>query len=183
MFQETENLQSLRGCQTSSRNTMLTAHPWPKVNSNYIQPLSTTYYLGKKVWTASRDPSRCTHSSHRCHHAAHAYTGVPCSHKGQRSKPRRQRSRGRRQGGQLGGSLPRIEPGLGVRNKDQPGLSLRTKDQPVTLQLKQGGNVQALKLPTDKLEPNKKYYVTFTLKPKENGKHQFENIQRQSSVY
>ena len=97
-----------------------------------------------------------------------------------RSKPRRQRSRGR---GHPGGSLPRIEPGLGGRSKDQPGLSLRTKDQPVTLQLKQGGNVQALKLPTDKLEPNKKYYVTFTLKPKENGKHQFENIQRQSSVY
>ena len=131
--------------------------------------------------TASRDPSRCTHSSHRCHHAAHAYTGVPCSVANKRSKPRRQRSRAR---GHPGGSLPRIDPGLGLRSKDQPGgLSLRTKDQPVTLQLKQGGNVQALKLPTDKLEPNKKYYVTFTLKPKENGKHQFENIQRQSSVY
>lgn len=166
---------------------MLTAHLWPKVNKYNIFCRTLLYIdytiSGKKVWTASRDPSRCTHSSHRCHHAAHAYTGVPCSHKGQRSKPKRQRSRGRGLGGHPGGSLPRIEPGLGLRNKDQPGLSLRTKDQPVTLQLKQGGNVQALKLPTDKLEPNKKYYVTFTLKPKENGKHQFENIQRQSSVY
>ena len=143
-------------------------------------------FSGKKVLTASRDPSRCTHSSHRCHHAAHAYTGVPCSasQRRQRSKPRRQRSRGRSHEAHLGGPLPRIEPGLSMsRNKAQPGLTLRTKDQPVTLQLKQGGNVQALKLPTDKLEPNKKYYVTFTLKPKENGKHQFENIQRQSSVY
>ena len=53
---------------------------------------------------------------------------------------------------------------------------------PVTLQLKQGGSVQALRLPTDKLEPNKKYYVTFTLKPKETpaSSQRFEHLQRQS---
>ena len=133
--------------------------------------------------TASRDPSRCTHSSHRCHHAAHAYTGVPCSGAGTARRHQQQRHRQRKPGagrqapaggaagghqGPGGGVLPRIG------QQQQP---------PVTLQLKQGGSVQALRLPTDKLEPNKKYYVTFTLKPKENGKHQFENVQRQSSVY
>ena len=58
----------------------------------------------------------------------------------------------------------------------------RAKDQPVTLQLKQGPNVQALKLPTDKLEPNKKYYVTFTLKPKDStsSRQQFDHRHRQS---
>ena len=61
------------------------------------------------------------------------------------------------------------------------GTGKKSKDAPVTLQLKQGGNVQALRLPTEKLEPNKKYYVTFTLKPRENGNgsHQFDNFQRQ----
>ena len=114
-------------------------------------------FSGRKVVTASRDASRCTHSSHRCHHAAHAYTGVPCSSAAVK-KPRKIQRTG------AGGVLPKIERG---------------KDQPVTLQLKQGGNVQALRLPTEKLEPNKKYYVTFTLKPKDNGNHQFENFQRQ----
>ena len=133
--------------------------------------------------TASRDPSRCTHSSHRCHHAAHAYTGVPCSGAGTARRHQQQRHRQRKPGagrqapaggaagghqGPGGGVLPRIG---------------QQQQRPVTLQLKQGGSVQALRLPTDKLEPNKKYYVTFTLKPKENGKHQFENVQRQSSVY
>ena len=117
-------------------------------------------FSGRKVVTASRDASRCTHSSHRCHHAAHAYTGVPCSSAAVK-KPRKIQRTG---AGGVSGVLPKIERG---------------KDQPVTLQLKQGGNVQALRLPTEKLEPNKKYYVTFTLKPKENGNHQFENFQRQ----
>ena len=96
--------------------------------------------------TASRDPSRCTHSSHRCHHAAHAYTGVPCSvsSKRQRSKSRKP---ARRQA--MGSMLPNI---------GNSGAGRKGPDQPVTLQLKQGGNVQALRLPTEKLEPNKKYY-------------------------
>ena len=107
----------------------------------------------------SRDASRCTHSSHRCHHAAHAYTGVPCS-----SQARR-RLRSRRISSKP--VLPQISGSSSL--KSSVVTTGRTKDQPVTLQLRQGPNVQALKLPTDKLEPNKKYYVTFTLKPKDSG--------------
>ena len=135
-----------------------------------------------------RDASRCTHSSHRCHHAAHAYTGVPCSTATRRSKARKLIKKSSFNGAAM---LPRIDNskrGSGAAYRELQNFSLnsvyflgsRGKEQPVTLQLKQGGNVQALRLPTEKLEPNKKYYVTFTLKPKENGKHQFENYQRQS---
>ena len=125
--------------------------------------------------TGSRDASRCTHSSHRCHHAAHAYTGVPCS-----SQARRRLRRGR----SLQASkpvLPKIS-GTSSSLKSSVLTTGRAKDQPVTLQLKQGPNVQALKLPTDKLEPNKKYYVTFTLKPKDSGSHRehFDHRHRQS---
>ena len=121
--------------------------------------------------TGARDTSRCPHSSHRCHHAAHAYTGVPCSAAAKRKmKSRKVTSKP---------VLPRISGQTGVKTT----LSTsRSQDQPVTLQLKQGPNVQALKLPTDKLEPNKKYYVTFTLKPKESPSsgHRFDHLQRQS---
>ena len=133
----------------------------------------------------ARDASRCTHSSHRCHHAAHAYTGVPCS-----SQARR-RLRARKSASKH--VLPKIsgQPQSSVRTSVSTGrgreqsvtLPGRSKEQPVTLQLKQGQNIQALKLPTDKLEPNKKYYVTFTLKPKDSQSntagHHFEHLQRQ----
>ena len=123
--------------------------------------------------TSSRDASRCTHSSHRCHHAAHAYTGVPCS-----SQARR-RLRTRRISSKP--VLPKIS-GSSSSVKSSVVTTGRGKDQPVTFQLKQGPNVQALKLPTDKLEPNKKYYVTFTLKPKDSGSHRqhFDHRHRQS---
>ena len=125
--------------------------------------------------TTTRDASHCTHSSHRCHHAAHAYTGVPCSS----SQARRTRLRSRRLASKP--VLPKIS-GSSSSLKSSVVTTGRTKDQPVTLQLKQGPNVQALKLPTDKLEPNKKYYVTFTLKPKDSGSHrqQFDHRHRQS---
>ena len=139
--------------------------------------------------TASRDPSRCTHSSHRCHHAAHAYTGVPCSGAGTARRHQQQRHRQRKPGAGRQAPAGGAGGGGGAAGGHQgPGGGVlprigQQQQPPVTLQLKQGGSVQALRLPTDKLEPNKKYYVTFTLKPKENGKHQFENVQRQSSVY
>ena len=121
----------------------------------------------------SRDASRCTHSSHRCHHAAHAYTGVPCSsHTRRKLRARKVASKP--------SVLPRIS---GQSSSVKTAVSTaRSKDPPVTLQLKQGPNVQALKLPTDKLEPNKKYYVTFTLKPKETpaSSQRYEHLQRQS---
>ena len=34
---------------------------------------------------------------------------------------------------------------------------------PVTLQLQHAGSTQAIRLPTDKLEQNKKYYVRWTI--------------------
>ena len=117
-----------------------------------------------KVVTSNRNPSHCTHSSHRwgyhqcsissktnperCHHAAHAYTGVPCS------KYRRRRARRDHQA--QDGVLPRLAGGGAAKSGRL--RSFNPKD-PVTLQLKHGGGSQAIRLPTDKLEQNKKYYV------------------------
>ena len=84
----------------------------------------------------------------RCHHAAHAYTGVPCS------KYRRRRARRDHQA--QDGVLPRLAGGGAAKSGRL--RSFNPKD-PVTLQLKHGGGSQAIRLPTDKLEQNKKYYV------------------------
>ena len=120
-----------------------------------------------KLVTPASDPARCTHSSHRCHHAAHAYTAVPCSR-----QPGRRRARGRaRQAAQL----PRLP--------STTTSSSTGRAEPVTVKIKAGaGSSQAVRLPTDKLEQNKKYYVTFTLKPKPGGgpggRRQVESYQR-----
>ena len=125
--------------------------------------------------TSSRDASRCTHSSHRCHHAAHAYTGVPCSSQARRRLRTRRVAASKPVLPKISGSSSSVKSSV---------LTTGRKDQPVTLQLKQGPNVQALKLPTDKLEPNKKYYVTFTLKPKDSASHrQHLDHRHRQSVY
>ncbi|GLH13301.1 Uncharacterized protein GBIM_17887, partial [Gryllus bimaculatus] len=113
------------------------------------------------------NPVLCTHGTHRCHHAAHAYTGVPCAAyitKGQHPHTRRGGAGGaggRASSDPAGGFLPRIDLGSAG-----PGRSLRYVDpaRPVTLELSHGRDKQVISLPTDKLDRNKRYYVTFTIK-------------------
>ena len=100
---------------------------------------------------AKQSTSMDEKSPPRCHHAAHAYTGVPCS------KYRRRRARRDQQASQ-DGVLPRLPGGTLKSGRLR---SFNPKD-PVTLQLKHGGGSQAIRLPTDKLEQNKKYYVRYT---------------------
>ncbi|XP_063232141.1 uncharacterized protein LOC134536319 [Bacillus rossius redtenbacheri] len=101
------------------------------------------------------DPALCTHGTHRCHHAAHAYTGVPCAayitklnHHHVAKGPAAAR----------GGFLPRIDPGL------PRGLRYVDPSRPVTLELSRGADRQVVSLPTERLDRNKRYYVTFTIK-------------------
>ena len=97
------------------------------------------------------DPAFCTNSTHRCHHATHAYTGEAC-------KPTR-KSRSV--------ILPKIDSGLGDKRRRHKSLSVHGKaiqgSDPLTLELKTGKSPQSVQLPTDTLDKEKKYMVTFTI--------------------
>lgn len=63
--------------------------------------------------------------------------------------------------------LPRIEPsGPPVPADQEITKCLRRVDpnRPVTLELSHGGEKQIISLPTQNLNKNKKYFVTFTIK-------------------
>ncbi|KAK9884114.1 hypothetical protein WA026_005068 [Henosepilachna vigintioctopunctata] len=97
---------------------------------------------------APSNPLLCTRSTHRCMHATHAYTGVPCA-----------------------AYLPKLDhhtiPKIGF-NSCKPGTggflpNINTKKN-VTLELCHGSDKQIISLPADRLDQNKRYYVTFTVK-------------------
>ncbi|KAL1460798.1 hypothetical protein WDU94_012744 [Cyamophila willieti] len=110
------------------------------------------------------NPFHCTHSTYRCYHATHAYTGIPCAayiakidhhtlpKPGMDIIP--------------GTFLPRIEPTTPHAPDQEITKCLRHVDpnRPVTLELSHGGEKQIISLPTQNLNKNKKYFVTFTIK-------------------
>ncbi|XP_071548370.1 uncharacterized protein [Panulirus ornatus] len=133
-----------------------------------------------------RDPSVCNHTTHRCHHAAHAYTGVPCAayigyHRRRKASNNNNNNNNNKQvslpriagstagGGTAGGTAgaspappqdgARVAPGepIGLRNYDPK--------KPLTVELQHGLARQQIVLPTDILDKNKKYHLTFSIKP------------------
>uniref|UniRef100_A0A8D8Q1Z5 Ankyrin-2 n=1 Tax=Cacopsylla melanoneura TaxID=428564 RepID=A0A8D8Q1Z5_9HEMI len=110
------------------------------------------------------NPFHCTHSTYRCYHATHAYTGIPCAayiakidhhtlpKPGMDIIP--------------GTFLPRIEHATPHAPDQEITKCLRHVDpnRPVTLELSHGGEKQIISLPTQNLNKNKKYFVTFTIK-------------------
>ncbi|KAL3285618.1 hypothetical protein HHI36_000146 [Cryptolaemus montrouzieri] len=99
---------------------------------------------------APSNPLLCTRSTHRCMHATHAYTGVPCA-----------------------AYLPKLDhhtiPKIGFNNC-KPGTGFLPNINPkkaVTLELCHGNDKQVISLPADRLDQNKRYYVTFTVKGNE----------------
>ncbi|RZF43086.1 hypothetical protein LSTR_LSTR001264 [Laodelphax striatellus] len=113
-------------------------------------------------------PAYCTHSTHRCSHATHAYTGIPCAayitKANHHTVPKPPRS----------GFLPKIEA-PDKRSKEGQSAEiarcLRYVDpsRPVTLELSHGKDRQVISLPTENLDKNKRYYVTFTIKGGESA--------------
>ncbi|XP_045466951.1 ankycorbin isoform X2 [Harmonia axyridis] len=101
---------------------------------------------------APNNPLLCTRSTHRCMHATHAYTGVPCA-----------------------AYLPKLDhhtiPKIGF-NDCKPGtggfLPNINPKKSVTLELCHGNDKQVISLPADRLDQNKRYYVTFTVKGNED---------------
>nr|XP_022914006.1 ankyrin repeat domain-containing protein 12 [Onthophagus taurus] len=94
------------------------------------------------------NPLLCTQSTHRCLHATHAYTGIPCA-----------------------AYLPKMDhhtiPKIGYSCKPQGFLPHIHPKKTVTLELLHGNDKQVISLPTDRLDQNKRYYVTFTVKGQE----------------
>ncbi|OWR50190.1 hypothetical protein KGM_214584 [Danaus plexippus plexippus] len=103
------------------------------------------------------NPCLCTSKTHRCFHAVHAYTGIPCSayipykwNHHTMPKPATAVSKTRSKG-----FLPKI-------NSKPPSGKAH-----VTLEVSHGTERQLIALPAEKLDKNKRYYVTFTVKGSE----------------
>ncbi|XP_069186277.1 uncharacterized protein [Procambarus clarkii] len=133
----------------------------------------------------SRDASVCNHTTHRCHHAAHAYTGVPCAayigYRGRKRAPvtstnTKQVSLPRIAGtsntssgggGTLAGSPRPAHDTVQTWSKPGEPVGLRNYDpkKPLTVELQHGLARQQIILPTETLDKNKKYHLTFSIKP------------------
>ncbi|RVE55310.1 hypothetical protein evm_000208 [Chilo suppressalis] len=105
------------------------------------------------------NPCLCTSKTHRCFHAVHAYTGIPCSayipYKWDHHtmpKPATAGSTAKSKG-----FLPKI-------NSKPPTGSSKAH---VTLEVSHGTEKQLIALPAERLDKNKRYYVTFTVKGSE----------------
>ncbi|CAF4910357.1 unnamed protein product [Pieris macdunnoughi] len=105
------------------------------------------------------NPCLCTSKTHRCFHAVHAYTGIPCSayipHKWNHHtmpKPATANAATKSKG-----FLPKIHT--------KPSSS--SGKAHVTLEVSHGTEKQLIALPAEKLDKNKRYYVTFTVKGSE----------------
>ncbi|GBP61177.1 Ankyrin repeat, PH and SEC7 domain containing protein secG [Eumeta japonica] len=106
------------------------------------------------------NPCLCTSKTHRCFHAVHAYTGIPCSayipYKwNHHTMPKPSTAGG---AARSKGFLPKInsKPPTGAGGKAH-----------VTLEVSHGSEKQLIALPAERLDRNKRYYVTFTVKGSE----------------
>ncbi|XP_050354072.1 ankycorbin isoform X1 [Nymphalis io] len=102
------------------------------------------------------NPCLCTSKTHRCFHAVHAYTGIPCSayipYKWNHHTMPKPATAGT---SKSKGFLPKI-------NSKPPSGKAH-----VTLEVSHGTERQLIALPAEKLDKNKRYYVTFTVKGSE----------------
>ncbi|XP_013192052.2 protein phosphatase 1 regulatory subunit 12A [Amyelois transitella] len=105
------------------------------------------------------NPCLCTSKTHRCFHAVHAYTGVPCAaylpYKWDHHTMPKPATAG--PSTKAKGFLPKI-------NSKPPSGSGKAH---VTLEVSHGNEKQLIALPAERLDKNKRYYVTFTVKGSE----------------
>ncbi|KAM7362243.1 uncharacterized protein ACRADG_013030 isoform 2-T2 [Cochliomyia hominivorax] len=108
---------------------------------------------------------QCTTRTHRCLHAAHAYTGIPCA----AYIPMMNHH-----------TMPKF--GFGPYKKTGVGSFYLPKilttgtacNGKVALELSHGKSKQLISLPSEKLDSNKRYFVTFTVK--ETDKQQQQGV-------
>ncbi|KAJ2944770.1 hypothetical protein O0L34_g1659 [Tuta absoluta] len=124
-----------------------------------IKPVDFDYGESElyKMSSVPDNPCLCTSKTHRCFHAVHAYTGIPCSayipYKWDHHTMPKPATAG--PSTKSKGFLPKIN------SKPPPGKAH------VTLEVSHGSERQLIALPAEKLDKNKRYYVTFTVKGSE----------------
>ncbi|XP_023170971.2 ankycorbin [Drosophila hydei] len=155
-----------------------------KPGTNNFQNINEVYEEAERRlspdYNAYEKALHCTTKTHRCLHAAHAYTGIPCAayipmmnhHTmpkfgfGQYKKAGSVSSfylpkiltSGRASSGRVGAGM---DVGVGV----DVGFGGSGKcSHKVALELSHGKSKQLISLPANKLDSNKRYYVTFTVK-------------------
>ncbi|KAH8382604.1 hypothetical protein KR009_004375, partial [Drosophila setifemur] len=116
---------------------------------------------------------QCTTKTHRCLHAAHAYTGIPCAAyipmMNHHTMPKFGFGPYKKTGSVSSFFLPKIltsgraSSGRAGGMGGSAGGGSRCNHK-VALELSHGKNKQLISLPAEKLDSNKRYYVTFTVK-------------------
>ncbi|XP_055324548.1 ankycorbin [Sitodiplosis mosellana] len=145
-----------------------------KNGSNNFQNISDVYLEAER--RLSPDYSRCkkaiycTSKTHRCLHAAHAYTGIPCAAYIPMMNHHTMPKYGFGKTSMGSFYLPKIcTKGGGISGSGKCG-SGNSSHNTVSLELSHGSQKQLITLPAEKLDNNKRYYVTFTLKENEQSK-------------
>ncbi|XP_075982855.1 uncharacterized protein LOC142981068 isoform X2 [Anticarsia gemmatalis] len=145
--------ESLRKLQKSGKKHLDKLPERPPVDFDYGE--SELY----KMSAIPDNPCLCTSKTHRCFHAVHAYTGIPCSayipYKWDHHTMPKPATAG--PSTKSKGFLPKIS------SKPPSG----TGKAHVTLEVSHGTEKQLIALPAEKLDKNKRYYVTFTVKGSE----------------
>ncbi|XP_062703206.1 ankyrin repeat domain-containing protein 12 isoform X2 [Aedes albopictus] len=122
----------------------------------------------------------CTTKTHRCLHATHAYTGIPCAAyipmMNHHTMPKLGFGPYKSSPSGVGSFfLPKIL--TNPTDRSCPGSSASYlapigsggSASKVALELTHGSNKQIITLPSEKLDNNKRYYVTFTLNPNDSN--------------
>ncbi|XP_036673554.3 uncharacterized protein [Drosophila suzukii] len=134
---------------------------------------------------------QCTTKTHRCLHAAHAYTGIPCAAyipmMNHHTMPKFGFGSYKKTGSVSSFFLPKIlTSGRASSGRAAGGMgggmggsaSGNRCNHKVALELSHGKNKQLISLPAEKLDSNKRYYVTFTVKDS-SGPSAYQQQQQQ----
>ncbi|KAH8388259.1 hypothetical protein KR093_002299, partial [Drosophila rubida] len=157
-----------------------------KPGTNNFQNINEVYEEAERRlspdYNAYEKALQCTTKTHRCLHAAHAYTGIPCAAyipmMNHHTMPKfgfgaykkagsvssfylpKILTSGRASSGRGAGGGVGVDIGVGFGGARGGGKC----SHKVALELSHGKSKQLISLPADKLDSNKRYYVTFTVK-------------------
>ncbi|XP_034488531.1 ankycorbin [Drosophila innubila] len=172
-----------------------------KPGTNNFQNINEVYEEAERRlspdYNAYEKALQCTTKTHRCLHAAHAYTGIPCAAyipmMNHHTMPKFGFGPYKKAGSVSSFYLPKIltsgrassgrtDVGVGVDIGVGIGSGAGKCNHKVALELSHGKSKQLISLPADKLDSNKRYYVTFTVKDSPGQQNQqHHQQQRQSS--
>ncbi|XP_068155259.1 LOW QUALITY PROTEIN: uncharacterized protein [Drosophila tropicalis] len=166
-----------------------------KPGTNNFQNINEVYEEAERRlspdYNAYEKALQCTTKTHRCLHAAHAYTGIPCAAyipmMNHHTMPKFGFGAYKKSDNVSSFYLPKIltsgrassggAVGGGGAGYIGGGRGNRCNHK-VALELSHGKNKQLISLPAEKLDSNKRYYVTFTVK-ESSGQESHKQIQQQ----